>query len=100
MDFQVRKGLETPLKVHGMSTKFFCIYCVILAVIVLFVVGFLTNAMSGKGSFFVFIVSLVAGAFASVVLRIVFINLTTQPKFGKYKRHGFVISNKDLLNSL
>lgn len=23
MDFQVRKGLETPLKVHGMRTKFF-----------------------------------------------------------------------------
>lgn len=39
MDFQVRKGLETPLKVHGMRTKFFCIYCIILAVIVLFVVG-------------------------------------------------------------
>lgn len=46
MDFQVRKGLETPLKVHGMRTKFFCIYCIILAVIVLFVVGFLTSAMS------------------------------------------------------
>lgn len=29
MDFQVRKGLETPLKVHGMRTKFFCIYCII-----------------------------------------------------------------------
>ena len=87
MDFQVRKGLETPLKVHGMSTN-------------LFVVGFLTNAMSGKGSFFVFIVSLVAGAFASVVLRIVFINLSTQRKFGKFKRQVFVISNKDLLNSL
>lgn len=67
MDFQVRKGLETPLKVHGMRTKFFCIYCIILAVIVLFVVGFLTSAMSGEGSFLAFIVSLVAGAFASVV---------------------------------
>lgn len=62
MDFQVRKGLETPLKVHGMRTKFFCIYCIILAVIVLFVVGFLTSAMSGEGSFLAFIVSLVAGA--------------------------------------
>ena len=89
MDFQVRKGLETPLKVHGMRTKFFCIYCIILAVIVLFVVGFLTSAMSGEGSFLAFIVSLVAGAFASV-----------QRKFGKFKRQVFVISNKDLLNSL
>ena len=96
MDFQVRKGLETPLKVHGMRTKFFCIYCIILAVIVLFVVGFLTSAMSGEGSFLAFIVSLVA----SVVLRIVFINLSMQRKFGKFKRQVFVISNKDLLNSL
>ena len=23
MEFQVRKGLETPLKVHGMNTRFF-----------------------------------------------------------------------------
>ena len=37
MDFQVRKGLETPLKVHGMSTKYFLVYCIILAVLVLFV---------------------------------------------------------------
>ena len=87
MDFQVRKGLETPLKVHGMRTKFFCIYCIILAVIVLFVVGFLTSAMSGEGSFLAFIVSLVAGAFASVVLRIVFINLSMQRKFGKDKHN-------------
>lgn len=32
MDFQVRKGLETPLKVHGMRTKFFCIYCIIVSI--------------------------------------------------------------------
>ncbi|MFK1852589.1 hypothetical protein ACMSFV_25165 [Bacteroides thetaiotaomicron] len=56
--------------------------------------------MSGEGSFLAFIVSLVAGAFASVVLRIVFINLSMQRKFGKFKRQVFVISNKDLLNSL
>ena len=33
-------------------------------------------------------------------LRIVFINLSMQRKFGKFKRQVFVISNKDLLNSL
>lgn len=46
MEFQVRKGLETPLKVHGMNTRFFLVYCIILAVLVLFIVGFLTNAMN------------------------------------------------------
>lgn len=100
MDFQVRKGLETPLKVHGMSTKFFLIYCIILAVVVLFIVGFLTSAMSGEGSFFAFIVSLVIGAVASVVLRIVFINLSMERKFSKFRKQVFVISNKDLLGSL
>lgn len=54
----------------------------------------------GGDLFWPFIVSLVAGAFASVVLRIVFINLSMQRKFGKFKRQVFVISNKDLLNSL
>lgn len=70
MDFQVRKGLETPLKVHGMSTKYFLVYCIILAVLVLFVVGFLTSAMSGEGSFFLFIVALMIGALLSVFLRV------------------------------
>ena len=48
----------------------------------------------------VFLYRVRAGAFASVVLRIVFINLSMQRKFGKFKRQVFVISNKDLLNSL
>ncbi len=61
MDFQVRKGLETPPESAWNENEVFCIYCIILAVIVLFVVGFLTSAMSGEGSFLAFIVSLVAG---------------------------------------
>lgn len=99
MDFQVRKGLETPLKVHGMRTKFLhllyypgcdCSFCR----------GLPDKCHEWGGIFLAFIVSLVAGAFASVVLRIVFINLSMQRKFGKFKRQVFVISNKDLLNSL
>lgn len=52
MDFQVRKGLETPLKVHGMRTKFFCIYCIILAVIVLFCRGLPDKCHEWGGIFF------------------------------------------------
>lgn len=100
MDFPVRKGLETPLKVHGMSTKFFLVYCIILAVLVLFSVGFLTNAMSGEGSFLAFIVALVVCALLSVFLRVLFINLSTVRRFRKFRRQVFVISNKDLLHSL
>lgn len=100
MDFQVRKGLETPLKVHGMSTKYFLVYCIILAVLVLFVVGFLTSAMSGEGSFFLFIVALMIRALLSVFLRVLFINLSAERKFAKFRKKVFVISNKDLLHSL
>lgn len=100
MDFPVRKWLETPLKVHGMSTKFFLVYCIILAVLVLFSVGFLTNAMSGEGSFLAFIVALVVCALLSVFLRVLFINLSMVRKFRKFRRQVFVISNKDLLHSL
>lgn len=100
MDFLVRKGLETPLKVHGMSTKFFLVYCIILAVLVLFSVGFLTNAMSGEGSFLAFIVALVVCALLSVFLRVLFINLSMVRRFRKFRRQVFVISNKDLLHSL
>lgn len=100
MDFPVRKGLETPLKVHGMSTKFFLVYCIILAVLVLFSVGFLTNAMSGEGSFLAFIVALVVCALLFVFLRVLFINLSMVRRFRKFRRQVFVISNKDLLHSL
>lgn len=83
-----------------MSTKYFLVYCIILAVLVLFVVGFLTSAMSGEGSFFLFIVALMIGALLSVFLRVLFINLSAERKFAKFRKKVFVISNKDLLHSL
>lgn len=82
MEFQVRKGLETPLKVHGMNTRFFLVYCIILAVFVMF------------------IVALMVGALVSVFLRVLFINLSIERKFNKFRKNIFVISNKDLLHSL
>lgn len=98
--YQPFSALETPLKVHGMNTRFFLVYCIILAVLVLFIVGFLTNAMSGEGSFVMFIVALMVGALVSVFLRVLFINLSIERKFNKFRKNIFVISNKDLLHSL
>ena len=57
MDYPIRKGLESQLKVHGMNTSYFIIYCIAIAVLLVFVVGFLISAMSGDGSFFSFIVA-------------------------------------------
>lgn len=100
MYFAVRKGLETPLRVHGMATNYFCAYCIILVVLVIGVVGFLTNAMSGSGSFITFIVALVICALCSIVVRIIFTSLSSQRKYSNFKTTVFVISNKDLLHSL
>lgn len=100
MDFPVRKGLETPLKVHGMYTRYFCIYCVALGVMGLVAVSFLSNAMSGKGSFLSFIISLLLAATVAIVIRVVFINLSSEKKYGRFRKDVFVISNKDLLDSL
>lgn len=100
MDFPVRKGLEAPLKVHGMYTRYFCIYCVVVGVMALVAVSFLTSAMSGKGSFLFFIVALLIVAGISVAIRVVFINLSTEKKYTRFRKKVFVISNKDLLHSL
>lgn len=100
MDFPVRKGLETPLKVHGMYTRFFCIYCVGVGIMALVVVNFLSEAMSGKGSFITFLIALIGAAVVSVVLRLIFIHLSTKKKYSRFRKNVFVISNKDLLHTL
>lgn len=100
MDYPVRKGLESQLKVHGMSTSYFVIYCIVIAVLVVSVVGFLISAMSENGSFFSFIVAFVLCALCSVILRIVLINLSVDKRYNKFSKKIYVISNKDLLNSL
>lgn len=56
--------------------------------------------MSGEGSFVMFIVALMVGALVSVFLRVLFINLSIERKFNKFRKNIFVISNKDLLHSL
>lgn len=100
MDYPVRKGLESQLKVHGMNTGYFVTYCIAIAVLVIFVVGFLTSAMSGNGSFFSFMVAFVLCALCSVILRIVLINISVDKRYNKFSKKIYVISNKDLLNSL
>ena len=100
MDYPVRKGLESQLKVHGMNTSYFVIYCIVIAILVIFVVGFLTSAMSGNGSFLSFMVAFVLCALCSVILRIVLINISVDKRYNKFSKKIYVISNKDLLNSL
>ncbi|TGY55601.1 hypothetical protein E5342_14165 [Parabacteroides distasonis] len=100
MDYPVRKGLESQLKVHGMNTSYFIIYCIAIAVLLVFVVGFLISAMSGDGSFYSFIVAFILCALCSVILRIVLINISVDKRYNKFSKKIYVISNKDLLNSL
>lgn len=100
MDFPVRKGLESQLKVHGMNTSYFVIYCIAMAVLIIFSVGFFISAMGENGSFLSFMVAFILCALCSVILRIVLINLSVDKKYNKFSKEIYVISNKDLLNSL
>lgn len=83
-----------------MNTSYFVIYCIAIAILVIFVVGLLTSAMNGSGSFFSFMVAFVLCALCSVILRIVLINLSVDKRYSKFSKRIYVISNKDLLNSL
>lgn len=100
MDYPVRKGLDTALKIQGMYTNYFAIYCVILAVLVLTAVGVLMNVVSGTGSFFSFIITLAVCGGMAIFSRIYFVRRSSEKKFTKFSKRIYVISNKDLLQSL
>lgn len=100
MDYPVRKGLDTALKVQGMYTNYFAIYCIILAVLVITAVGVLMNVVSGTGSFFSFIVTLAVCGGMAVFARIYFVRRSDEKKFTKFSKKIYVISNKDLLHTL
>lgn len=100
MDYPVRKGLDTALKIQGMYTNYFAVYCIILAVLVLAAVGVLMNIVSGTGSFFSFIVMLAVCGGIAIFARIYFVRRSSEKKFTKFSRRIYVISNKDILHSL
>ena len=88
--YKFRKGLETPLRIAGMYTKYFYPFCVIVGVLVLYLVGkFLTLA-----GFFLHL------AFCAIIILIskgVF-SYKSERKGVSFPKTEMNISNRDILN--
>ena len=87
MKFKVRKGLETDLKIKGMTAKYFYAYCGIGGGLTIIGLVSFMGAVHG-GSFIVF-----------VIVRVVFMNMSRTDKLRKYKndRKIIIVSNRDIL---
>lgn len=98
MDYKVRKGLETDLKIKGMTAKYFYIYCGIGGALGVVILALFMKTLHG-GSFMGFIGVLVVLGVVFVTMRIVLMNLSRTDKLRKWKngRKLTVVSNRDIL---
>lgn len=98
MDYKVRKGLETDLKIKGMTAKYFYIYCGIGGTLGVLALASFMSALHG-GSFMVFIGIVVVLGIIFVAMRIVLMNMSRTDKLRKWKngRKMTVVSNRDIL---
>lgn len=98
MKFKVRKGLETDLKIKGMTAKYFYAYCGIGGGLAMIALASFMGAVHG-GSFIGFVGLLVILGIVFVIVRIVLMNMSRTDKLRKYKtgRKTIIVSNRDIL---
>lgn len=98
MKFKVRKGLETDLKIMGMTAKYFYVYCGIGGGLMIIALASFMGAVYG-GSFIGFVALLVILGVIFVIVRIVLMNMSRTDKLRKYKSGGktIIVSNRDIL---
>lgn len=99
MDFKVRKGLETPLKIHGMISNYFFMYSAIGGVLGLLLFTKFLGLISGKTSFFSFGLTAIVSALIFFAVRAFFIKKSNTKKMN-FGRQVTFISNRDLLKSI
>ncbi|PNE24403.1 hypothetical protein BHU16_07140 [Tannerella sp. oral taxon 808] len=97
--YKFRKGLETPLRIAGMYTKYFYPFCVIVGVLVLYLVGkFLTLAKNfSKESVAGFFLHLAFCAIIILISKGVF-SYKSERKGVSFPKTEMNISNRDILN--
>ena len=98
MNYKVRKGLETDLKIKGMTAKYFYIYCGLGGALgVIAMASFM--AMIRGGAFMNFVFTLIVLGFVFIITRFVLMNMSRSDKLRKYKNNKEVtiISNRDIL---
>jgi hypothetical protein len=98
MKFKVRKGLETDLKIKGMTAKYFYVYCGIGGALIIIALSAFMGAVHG-GSFIGFVGLLIILGIVFVIVRIVLMNMSRTDKLRKYKndRKTIIVSNRDIL---
>ena len=99
--YKVRKGLETTLKIKGVSLKYFYFQYIILAILILYLVlqfFTLVDKMTGE-ALFSFIIQ-------AVICTVIFFagkwylhHLSNQKQL-RFKNTMYTISNKDILDIL
>jgi|SRR5665647_1017177 len=99
MEFKVRKGLETPLLIHGMLANYFYMHCVLTGVLALIIVVSGSKLISGSVSILAFGLILLFSVALYFGLKGYYTKKSevNKLKFDKKKR---CISNRDLLKSI
>lgn len=98
MKYKVRKGLETDLKIKGMTAKYFYAYCGIGGGLAIIGLAAFMQVIHG-GSFIGFIGLLIMLGIVFVIARIIFMNMSRTDKLRKYtnNRKIIILSNRDIL---
>lgn len=98
MGYKVRKGLETPLLLKGLTVRLFYVRIAIIAIMVLFLLGTLVAAAKSRSwvmALFAIIVFLLLLWGLSMFLR----KKSKTVKF-KFTKQESTITNRDIFNSL
>jgi len=99
MEFKVRKGLETPLLIHGMLSNYFYLSSVLGGVLAMIVFVSISGLLKGDTSFFQFFLVLFFSL--AIYLGTCFI-LKRKSSINKlnFNKKTTCISNRDLLKSI
>lgn len=96
MEFKVRKGLETPLLIHGMLTNYFYLSSGLGGVLAMIVFVSGSNMLKGTSSFFEFVCVLLVSLAIYLGTCSVFKRKSKINKLD-FSKKSTCISNRDLL---
>lgn len=99
MDYKVRKGLETPLLIHGMLANYFYMSCALGGVLALAVFVSGSQLISGNISGFAFCVIVLFSTVFFFTVKFYFVKKSNL-KALKFDNKDRFISNRDLIKSI
>lgn len=104
MDYNVKKGLDKPLKIQGMLLKYFYAWCVIGVISIFVIIYMIIGASSPKSNitFVNFILTLIICAGIFLCSKVLFVNKSrkTRLNFKKTVYKESILSNIDIMKTL